>query len=295
MSTLTTPAARRPIELIAATPQALWGVPAVLNFSLGGLGAGFYVAATVAAVGGAADAMALAAWLAPALVLAGFAAVACEAGHPLRGLRVLHGVATSWMSRELWLGGLFVLLALVDDVVPHAGLGFLAAAAAAALVLAQGAMLTRARAIAAWSVPTMPVVFAAAAAVSGLGLLLLVELMAGHRPGRALLATTLAVLGLGWLVWLAFLAPSPDPAFVRATAPLRRGTTAIEILVAGYAAPLALLTLALAFPAWAPGPTALAASLALVGQFRARWVLILTAGQRRPVTLATLRLPGRPS
>ncbi len=295
MDTPTTRADHRPLELIAATPQTLWGMPAVLNFTLGGLGAGFYVAAAGAAAFGAAGAMGLAAWLAPALVLTGFAAVACEAGRPLRGPRVLRGVATSWMSRELWLGSLFVLLALADDAVPQTGLRLPAAAAAVALVLAQGAMLTNARAIAAWSVPMMPLVFGASAAVSGASLVVLAELMAGRRPGQALLATTLVVLALGLLVWLAFLASSSDPAFVRATAPLRRGATAIEIVVAGHVAPLALVALALAAPPWAPGPAALAATLALVGQFRARSALVLKAGQRRPVTLATPTLPRRSS
>lgn len=290
MSTLTTRAAGRPLELIAATPQTSWGMPAVLNFTLGGLGAGFYVAAAAAAGLGLAGAMGLAAWLAPSLVLAGFAAVAGEAGRPLRGVRVLRSVATSWMSRELWLGGLFVLLALADDAAPSTGWRLPAAAAAVAFVLAQGAMLMRARAIAAWGVAMMPAVFAAAAAVSGAALLVLAELLAGRPPGRALLATTLVVVGLGLLVWLAFLASSADPAFVQATAPLRRGAAAMEILGAGYLVPLALLALALALPAWAPGPTALAASLAIVGQLRARAALILTAGQRRPVTLATLTL-----
>jgi DMSO reductase anchor subunit len=281
---------RRPLELITDTPQTVWGMPAVLNFTLGGLGAGFYVAAAAAAGLGLPGAMGLAAWLGPALVLTGFAAVATEAGRPLRGVRVLRSVATSWMSRELWLGGLFVLLALADDAAPPAGLRLPAAAAAATLVVAQGLMLTRARAIAAWSVPLMPVVFAAAAAVSGIALLVLAELFAGRPVGRALLATTLVVLALGLLVWLAFLASSADPAFVRATAPLRRGRTATQILVAGYVVPLALIALALVLPAWAPGPAALAACLALVGQLRARAALILRAGQRRPVTLATLTL-----
>lgn len=290
MSTPTTRADRRPVELISETPQTSWGMPVVLNFALGGLGAGFYVAAAIAAGLGLTGAMGLAAGLGPALVLTGFAAVATEAGRPLRGVRVLRSVATSWMSRELWLGGLFVLLALADDAAPQAGLRLAAAAAAASLVLAQGFMLTRARAIAAWSVPMMPVVFAAAAAVSGTGLLLLADLLAGRPPGRALLATTLAVLAVGLLVWVAFLASSTDSAFVRATAPLRRGRTAMKILVAGHVVPLALLALALTLPAWAPGAAALAACLALVGQFRARSALILTAGQRRPVTLATLTL-----
>jgi DMSO reductase anchor subunit len=290
-----TPATRAPVELIAATPQRVWGIPAVLNFTLGGLGGGFYVAAALAAVLGAGAAMSLAAWLAPLLVLAGLLAVASEAGRPLRGMRVLRQVTTSWMSRELWLGGLFIVLALADMAASALGLWLLAAAAAAAFVLAQGAMLTRARAMAAWSVPAMPVVFAASAAVSGAGLLMLAELLAGQRIGGGVLGTVLAVLVLGMLVWLAYLTSSPDPAFERATAPLREGTQAIELVVVGYVAPCVLIALALAFPPWAPLPTALAAALAIAGQARAKSALILAAGQRRPVTLATLTLSGRSS
>ncbi len=99
----------KPIDLLPSRPQTFWGWPAVLNFFLGGLGAGFYVV-TVLAEGpdGRSAVMTLASWLAPACVLAGFAAVAAEAGRPLRGPRVLLRVGTSWMSRELWLGGAFV-------------------------------------------------------------------------------------------------------------------------------------------------------------------------------------------
>lgn len=292
---MTTPATRVPVELIPATPQRVWGMPAVLNFILGGLGAGFYVAAALAAAGGLGEAVGLAAWLAPALVLAGFAAVASEAGRPLRGLRVLRQVRTSWMSRELWLGGGFVALAVADGALPGWGLRVPAAAAAAGLVLAQGAMLTRARAMAAWNVPVMPVVFAASAAVSGAGLLVLAELLAGRVPGDGFLGIALAVLVLGMLVWLAYLSWSPDPAFARATAPLREGAQAIELVVIGYLAPCVLIALALVFPPWAPLPTALAAGLAIVGQARAKSALILAAGQQRPVTLATLTIPRRRS
>jgi len=293
MHTPATRADHRPLELIAATPQALWGMPAVLNFTLGGLGAGFYVAAAVSATLGAAAAMGVAVWLAPALVLAGFVAVASEAGRPLRGLRVLRRVATSWMSRELWLGGLFVVLAIAGEPMQMPALRLPAAAAAAALVLAQGALLTNARAVPAWSARMMPLVFAASAAVAGASLLVLVELMAGRPPGPGLRGATLAAVVLGMLVWRAFLTSSSDHAFVRAIAPLRRGATAVELVAIGYAAPFALLALALAFPQWAAGPTALAVTLAIAGQFRAKSALILAAGQRRPVTLATLTLPRR--
>ena len=139
----------------------------------------------------------------------------------------------------------------------------------------------------------MPVVFAASAAVSGVGLLVLAELLAGRLPGRELLATAMAIIGLGTLVWLAFLRSSSDHSFVRAIAPLRQGATAIELGGAGDAAPFALLALALAVPEWAPAPAALAAILAIAGQVRAKSALILAAGRRRPLTLATLTLPRR--
>jgi anaerobic dimethyl sulfoxide reductase subunit C (anchor subunit) len=282
-----------PIELIPAAPQAVWGVPAVVNFTLGGLGAGFYVGAALAAAGGAPGAMSLAAWLAPALVLAGFVAVAAEAGRPLRGLRVLRRVATSWMSRELWLGGAFVLLALSEATLAAPALRPAAAVAATGLVLAQGFVLARARAVAAWNVPVMPVVFAASAAVSGTGLLALAELTAGRPAGREVLSAALVSLVLGMLVWLGFLTWSADRVFLRATAPLREGPLGLELLAAGYLAPLALVALGLALPSWSALPTALAALLMIAGQLRARAALILTAGQRRPLTLATLTLRRR--
>jgi hypothetical protein len=164
-----------------------------------------------------------------------------------------------------------------------------------AFVLAQGAMLAQARAIAAWSVPVMPLVFLASAAVSGVALLLVVEMLAGHPPGPGLLAAAMASLVAGCLVWLAYLGSSADPAFVSATAPLRRGATALELVVGGHAAPFALLALALGQASWAAAPVALAALLALAAQYRAKSALILTAGRRRPLTLATLTLPGRSS
>src|SRR5512146_640345 len=108
----------RPADMIPATRQRRWGLPAVANFGLGGVGAGFYVAAALAARLDAAPALTLASWLGPALVLAGFAAVAAEAGRPLRGARVLTRLASSWMSRELALGLLFAAAAGAELVAP---------------------------------------------------------------------------------------------------------------------------------------------------------------------------------
>src|SRR5574342_536774 len=98
-----------PMELIPARRQALWGWPAVLNFALGGLGAGLYAVAVVAAGFGRSPAV----------------------------------TAASWVSRELWIGGAFVVLVATDLAFPlrlHRGLAVLAALV---LALAQGYIVRR--------------------------------------------------------------------------------------------------------------------------------------------------------
>src|SRR3989304_3349551 len=99
-----------PVELIPARRQILWGWQAVVNFTLGGVGAGLYGTAVLAAGFERTAAVVLASWLAPLLVLAGFAAVAGEAGRPLRGPRGLWDVGASGGSRGVWVGAGLVLL-----------------------------------------------------------------------------------------------------------------------------------------------------------------------------------------
>ncbi len=287
--------AREPVELIPAERQALWGWPAVLNFVFGGAGAGLYLAAALAAGGGPSPAVTMASWLAPVLVLAGFAAVATEAGRPLRGPRVLARLQTSWMSRELWVGGAFVVLAGAEFLVPSAALRALAGLAAVALALAQGSILRHARAVAAWDVPVMPLVFLASAALSGAGLFGLVEVAGGRTPGARVLGALMLLCVLGALVWLAFVTWSREAAFARATLPLREGPVAVAIVGGGYLAPFLLLGLALALPELALPAVTLGGAALILGQVQAKSVLILTAGQLRPITLTTLSLERRSS
>lgn len=280
------------VELMPAIPQTLWGGLAVANFALGGLGAGLYIVAVLA---GLPDAVRLAAWLGPALVLAGFAAVAAEAGRPFRGARVLGRFRTSWMSRELWIGAAFVVLAAGEPLASVPGQRVLAAVAAAGLALAHGFILRRARGVAAWDVALMPLVFLTSALVSGLGALLTLEVVAGRPPGGWLLGTTLALLVLGALVWLALVTWSDDPHFVQATGVLREGPTAVAIVTGGYFVPFVLVALALAVPDTAAPAAALAGLAMLLAQVQAKIALLLRAGRLRPVTLARLGLERRSS
>ena len=281
--------APRPLCLIPPAAQTLWGWPAVANFALGGLGAGFYVMAALAAGFGSSATVRVAAWLGPFLVLAGFAAVATEAGRPLRGPRVLGRVRTSWMSRELWLGGAFALVAAGTLATEGPGPRLLAAAAAVALALAQGEILRHARGVAAWSVPPMPVVFLTSALVSGAGLLLLLEAWSGRSLER-LLGMGLVTLIVHLCVWSVFVSWSGDEAFVHGVRPLRDSPSGLVMVAGGYLLPSLLAALGVALPPLGPALAAAAGALMVTGQAWMKAALIRQAGQLRPITLPSERL-----
>jgi len=279
-------------ELIPPVRQQLWGMPAVANFVLGGLGAGFYVAAALAGRLQDSAAITLAAWLGPLLVLAGFVAVATEAGRPLRGARVLVRLRSSWMSRELVLGGVFALLATAELVRASPVLRALAVLVALALSVAQGLIVRRARGVTAWDVAVVPVVFLVSALVSGVGLLLLTESVQGRAPAGAGLGAVLMTLVVAMIVWLAYLTWSHDENFERATHPLREGSIAVGIAGAGYVLPLILLSLTPTLNGLAPAAAFLAGTLMVAGQVETKRALIVSVAYLRPITLPALRLPG---
>jgi DMSO reductase anchor subunit len=280
------------VTAIPPQPQRLWGRPVVANFALGGLGAGLYVAAAVAAVFGGPGYLWTAAWVGPALVLAGFLAVATEAGRPLRGPRGLLRVRSSWMSRELWLGALLTLLAATEFVAPGPAPRAVAALVAVALAFAQGAVLRSARAVTAWAVPLMPLLFVSSALASGAALLVGLAAVEGRAPAR-LAGGTLALLTCHLMVWWVFITWSREDAFVRAMRPLREGGPALLIVGLGYLGPTLALALAVALPVLAVPLALLGAAGVVTGHVYMKAALVLRAGLLRPVTLAVRRTPGR--
>jgi DMSO reductase anchor subunit len=282
-----------PAELLPPVLQTLWGWPAVANFALGGLGAGLYVVAALATGFGPSAALRVAAWLGPLLVFAGFVAIAMEAGRPVRGLRVLTRVRTSWMSRELWLGGVFALCAAATLAIDSRGLRVLATALAVAFALAQGQILRHARGVAAWEVPPMPAVFLTSALVSGAGLVLVLETWTDRPPDR-LLGTALLTLIVHLCVWSVFVSWSRDEAFVRGVRPLREGSSAVAV-VGGYLVPSLLAALAIALPPSGRPLAALAGILMVAGQASMKSTLIRKTGQLRSISLPSERLQRRSS
>lgn len=287
--------ASRSVILLAARPQTLWGPPAVANFVLGGLGSGLYLVAVVAGGLDRTPALVTAAWLGPLLVLAGFGAVALEAGRPFRGARVLARVSTSWMSRECALGLGFAALAVLEFVTPGPPARLAAAALATLFAAAQGFIPRRARAVSAWDVPVLPALFVVSALASGLGLHALLAPVNGADAGAALLGAVAAAALLAGLVWLAYLAWPGDEAFRAAIRPLREGGPAVATFATASVLPLALGLLGIALSWRADLTAALAGALLVAGQVQIKSALILVAGQLRPVTVARLTLGRRPS
>jgi len=273
-------------EMLPAQRQALWGWPAVVNFALGGLGAGWYVVALLANGFERLPGVTVASWAAPALVLAGFAAVAAEAGRPLRGPRVLARLRTSWMSRELLIGIAFVLLVAADLAFPLRLHRVQAMVAAILLALAQGFIVRRARGVTAWDVPIMPPLFLLSALVSGAGTYLLVEVVTRRPPPPGLVGALLALVVVAFVMWARYLVWTSEDSYARAVAPLREGRSALVIDGVGYGLPLLFGLVALAAPAVAGPALGLAGALLIAGQVYAKARLILAAGQLRPITLA---------
>ena len=282
-----------PVELIPAQRQILWGWQAVANFTLGGAGAGLYGTAVLAAGFERTAAVVLASWLAPLLVLAGFIAVAGEAGRPLRGPRVLWKVRTSWMSRELWIGGVFVLLVAADIAFPLRLYRVQALAAAVLLALAQGMILRRSRGIAAWDAAVMPWLFLLSAAVSGAGAYMLLEVLAGRTVPPAVLAAGILLVILAFWSGRAYVSTPAGHAFREATASLRGGAAGRLAAGLGGALPLGALAVALASPPAAATAAALAGLAMVAGQAYLKTELIVRAGLLRPITVPTLRMSRR--
>lgn len=280
------------VELIPAERQTLWGRLAVANFFLGGAGAGGYVVGVILWGLERTPVFALASVLGPLLVLSGFLCVALEAGRPLRGFRVLRRIRSSWMSRELWAGGLFIATAAADLFLPWGGFQIVALWAALLLLVAQGSILSEARGVAAWDSPLLPFVFVASGLVTGAGVLGIMAALLGGESAR-LIPTAAGLLLLSGGGWIGYLAWPGDAAFLGATASLRERRAHVGILGIGHALPLLLLLAAVWFPERSVGFLALGGVAMLIGALWAKAALVLRAGQFRPITLPTLSV--RPS
>ena len=266
--------------------QTSWDARAAVNFIAGGMGGGLIAFATLSgATGTALPALIL---IGLGLVALGLFSVALELGRPLRAMRVLTNVRSSWMSRESWAALLLFPMGLAAALgVPS--LAWLAAALALAFVYCQGRMLQAAKGIPAWREPLLPLLFVISGLAEGAGILLATAPFHGAAT-MTTVALFVALLLARIAVWVVY-----RRRLERGTA--RESRAALDgagrvLLLAGTLAPIALAALAVFAGVYALPVAALAGALAAFAGAAAKLVIVTRAAFNQGFALARMPVRG---
>jgi phenylacetyl-CoA:acceptor oxidoreductase subunit 2 len=279
------------IRILESKEQKVWGWPAAVNFIFGGAAASFYILSTLIVrlndyAHTVLNPIALH-LLPPIMVGIGFFCLTVEVGRPLRGHQVFRRIFVSRMSQEALAGAIFVFTVILNWFFPHTALLICAATAAAVLLISQGAIVYNARAVIAWNVPLIPLLFVTSGFTTGAGVLLVV--LGGLTSGHYTLLMALICALLNLLVWFLYLRWSHEPAFRKATETLRSLKYRILILGIGHIMPIFVLFTALIAPI---GDTrevlndiaTLTMGLAMIiGSASQKAAIILKAGNQREI------------
>lgn len=239
--------------MLSGQKQSAWKLPAVLNLTLGGMGAGFYLMTLLINLPQSSDwgqlllHTAVVKLLGPLLVCIGLLALTTEAGHPLKSIYLLVNLRNSWMSREALAGGLFVLFAGLDWLFPHPILRGLAAIAGLVFIIAQGMIVSRASGIYTWNKPSVPWLFLTCGLMTGSGVLLIANYFLGNAMWISLPLIAIIITVLNLVVWIVYL-KTPDQVFQNGIAPLRQTNRSILTIGVGHVLPVALLIISLVIP-----------------------------------------------
>lgn len=237
------------LQLKKPVKQKDWGWPAAANFIIGGTGAGLFLLSFFQAfmrVSSTSGSESLPWGLIPPLMISiGFLFLGVEAGRPLRGCFVFRHPRQSWISRETYACCIFIPAALLDYLLPHPSIRLLAVAAALGLLISQGFIVYRARAVTAWNVPIIPILFLTSSLASGYGLLLLLTALGGFYPDQSMSIIGLIITGLNLTIWFVYLFWSKSTHFLSATQTLRGSHALILTVGLGHIIPLLLLFLLL--------------------------------------------------
>jgi DMSO reductase anchor subunit len=223
------------LAFLPTRQQPVWGWPAVLNFSMGGAGAGFFLVLTLMQRWSGIP-RTLRPWMVvgPLLLILGFAALALEAGRPFRARFVLRHLKRSWMSRESLAALIFVPAVLVVWWTDSAVAWSLAAIAGSGFIVCQGFILYAARAVPAWNQPVIPLVFVTTAFASGIGVTLVMLALSGAgfpSPAWPWISLMTIAMAADACVWGAYLFGSGSEPFRQSTDVLRRRSAIVGHIV----------------------------------------------------------------
>ncbi len=281
-------------EIIPAARNRVWDWPAVLNFVLGGAGAGFFLSVfLVEAIQNGIFSVrfpASTSLLPPALVIFGFLALTAEAGRPLRGIYLLRNLRSSWMSREILIGFLFVIATIIALWFPSGFFKGLSVFAAFALLLSHGFIFFRSRAITAWNNPLVIIHYISSGFLLGTGMLFVLFPVRMTGIDSVLVFLFLTVLVIDALIWFSCLR-IPDKTFMESIRRIRRSFSFLLIIGPGRIFPFLIFLCFLAVSGmvkadglW-PALLDAAGVMIISGTILQRRVLILEAFTSREITM----------
>jgi DMSO reductase anchor subunit len=282
------------IRILKSRQQKVWGWPAAVNFIFGGAAASFYLLGTLIVrlneyAHTVLNPIALH-LLPPVMVGIGFVCLIGEVGRPLRGHQVFRRICVSRMSQESLAGAIFVFTVILNWLFTHTALLICSVTSAVVLLISQGSIAYHARAVIAWNVPLIPLLFVTSSFATGGGLLLVALKGLTSGPYMPLIGFICAFVNL--LVWLLYLRWSHEPAFRKATKTLHSLKYRILILWIGHLMPIfALFTALIASIADTEAIlndfVAPAVGLAMIiGSVSQKVAIILKTGNQREVVLS---------
>ncbi len=236
-------------ELSPGKKQTEWRWQAAVNFIMGGAGTGFYALSVIALIYDKGSSLSTLpvpfGLLGPVLTVIGLAVLVTEAGRPLRGRFLIHRLQSSWISREVLAGGIFILSVALDSLFPHLVFKMSAVLGAFIFMLSQGFIVYSARALPAWNVPVTPIFFLTSGFSSGAGvaLLLAASVSLWLLDLWVFIALICAILNL--TVWILYLRSTGAADFRSATATPKRPRAVVLAVGLGHLFPLSLLLLML--------------------------------------------------
>jgi DMSO reductase anchor subunit len=278
------------IQLIPSKKQKAWGWPAVVNFILGGLAAGFYILCfldqllqkNISAVSMPSICKALA----PVLLGIGFFALIFEAGRPRRVYYLLRNLGTSWMSVESLTGMVFILSVIFSVVINHPAFPIVAAFSALIFMVSQGMILCKARAMPAWNISLMPILFLTSGLSMGSGLVLLLAALHLLSLSDIFLSVSLICVAMDMAAWLLYLHWSGDRSFLSATRVFRHPFVIAFNTGIGHAFPALLLLIEVISGMRFQDSIALLAGLSiLIGGAVRKMLVVMGVGNMREITL----------
>lgn len=242
--------------------QSTWGKLVIIDMFLGGMGAATFVVAAVLLYTDNMKGLAqIGILIGPLLVIAGLFFLFRELGSKVNIVRSLSGISTSWLSRGVLIQVLFIVLSLLYSIPTFWFSNWLALEisqiiGALAFIMAlvtgiyHGFFLSKAKGIALWTSPVLPVVSLFTALCTGAGLMLLIFLLyiGNHQLDEIIRAFTIFkilsttfIIGEIIVAW-SFLTTNPSITYKRSIKTINKSAVlaivclfiALLLLVAGF-------------------------------------------------------------